>query len=1144
MAMIQLPRALCSTSTTVSASFSNPSTSSSSPLLQLPSFIPKLMSLSCSPSSSFGTSDKCRKSSLVRFKNFKLSSIISTNQAKIPQDFNLMRSCGDRFHCVLTLNSQLGLGYLSSFGVVNNFSNVSFYTLINGTFSKRFFSQVRTKTIRSSKLDNVGKQDGKSGGSTFGLQGAKCKNNATGFSISKDIDLEASSEVLVGGKKDIVSPGSFLSSSFISKSSETSKISKKKFRTKKSTEQNGDTMPKDDTKEGTSLATKSSKRKIGNAHCSKLNASKERPEEVVMDSSTKLLSNKESGNCIRKGKLVKAANNLQQKQKAQHVGQIKFQGQMSLKQLYPANGKSVVVVESATKAKVIQGYLGDMFEVIPSYGHVRDLAARSGSVRPDDEFSMVWEVPSAAWTHLTSIKVALSGAENLILASDPDREGEAIAWHIFEMLQQQGALRKNISVSRVVFHEITEPSIKKALLSPREIDANLVHAYLARRALDYLIGFNISPLLWRKLPGCQSAGRVQSAALGLICDREMEIDQCKPQEYWSIKVELNSVDNVGSFSAHLTNYESKKLNQLSISSHTEAKEIENKIISANLKVVSYKVSQIRKNPPMPYITATLQQDAANKLGFSSTYTMKLAQKLYEGVQLSDGKAAGLITYTRTDGLHISDEAAKDIHSLVTERYGPGFASVGAQKYFKKVKNAQEAHEAIRPTDISRLPSTLRGTLDENSLKLYSLIWCRTMACQMEPASIKQIQLDIGNADELIIFRSATSKVDFLGYQAVFKDMEAAEARYKENEGIDHSEIFATLDSLKSGDPLYLLAVELKQHHTQPPLRYSEGSLIKKMEELGIGRPSTYASTLKVLQDRNYVKVKNRTLHPEFRGRMVSAFLSHHFSEVTDYSFTADMETELDNVSAGLTEWKGLLGDYWTRFSSYCESTAKVHIHQVEKMLEKKFGDFLFASLLDNSKTCPSCIEGSLAFKVSRFGAGYFIGCDQHPKCKYIAKTLYCQDDDEEEKSQSNFIIEEPKLLGLDPTSQEKILLKTGPYGFYVQLGEDRKGFSPKRASLSHIKDVQSVKVEYALELLRYPVTLGSHPDDGQPVKLKLTKDGPVVHHKSSYVTVPKNVKLNEVDLEKALKYLKGKQVRHIGRPRKTKPRVEATVEVI
>ncbi|XP_049382513.1 uncharacterized protein LOC125846876 isoform X1 [Solanum stenotomum] len=820
-------------------------------------------------------------------------------------------------------------------------------------------------------------------------------------------------------------------------------------------------------------------------------------------------------------------------------------GQKKWPKLYPPTAKSVLVVESVTKARVIQGYLGDLFEVLPSYGHVRDLAARSGSVRPDDDFSMVWEVPSAAWTHLKSIKVALSGAQNLILASDPDREGEAISWHIIEMLQQQDALRDDINVTRVVFNEITESSIKASLQSPREIDANLVHAYLARRALDYLIGFNISPLLWRKLPGCQSAGRVQSAALSLICDREMEIDGFKPQEYWTVLVEFKknkNLDLANNFlSSHLTHFDTKKLSQFSVSSHTEAMEIEEKINSSNFEVLSSKITKKQRNPSPPYITSTLQQDAANKLDFSSTYTMKLAQKLYEGIQLSDGKSTGLITYIRTDGLHISDEATKDIQSYISERYGQNFASKNGRKYFKKVKNAQEAHEAIRPTDIRRLPSKLVGVLDDDALKLYKLIWSRTMACQMEPATIEQIQVDIGKPDQSIIFRSSSSKVQFPGYQAVYEDVETNSTRDNENGRDDRSEVFEALRNLTAGDPIYLGKVKLEQHQTQPPPRYSEGSLVKKLEELGIGRPSTYAATIKVLKDRNYVIAKGRTLYPEFRGRMVSAFLSHYFTEVTDYSFTADMETELDNVSAGLTEWKGLLRDYWTRFSKYCEHTGNVHIHQVEKMLEKTFGDFLFASLPNESRTCPSCLQGTLIFKVSRFGAGYFIGCDQHPKCKYIAKTLYGEEDEDITSEDTKRNVEPPKLLGVHPSSNEKILMKNGPYGYYVQLGEDKKGYVPKRASLSQVKDVSSVTLEDALELLRYPVTLGNHPDDGQPVVLKLAKFGFTIRHRRTIAPVPKNLKPKDITMEKALKLLLSKDVRRCGRP-KRQPQVEEAVE--
>ncbi|KAM3252036.1 DNA topoisomerase 1 isoform X1 [Capsicum annuum] len=819
-------------------------------------------------------------------------------------------------------------------------------------------------------------------------------------------------------------------------------------------------------------------------------------------------------------------------------------GQKNWPKLYPPTAKTVLVVESVTKAKVIQGYLGDMFEVLPSYGHVRDLAARSGSVRPDDDFSMVWEVPSAAWTHLKSIKVALNGAQNLVLASDPDREGEAISWHIIEMLQQQDALRDDINVARVVFNEITESSIKASLQSPRGIDANLVHAYLARRALDYLIGFNISPLLWRKLPGCQSAGRVQSAALSLICDREMEIDGFKPQEYWTVLVEFKSgnLDLANNLlSSHLTHFDSKKLSQFSVSSHTEAAEIEQKINASNFEVLSSKITKKQRNPAPPYITSTLQQDAANKLDFSSTHTMKLAQKLYEGIQLSDGKATGLITYIRTDGLHISDEATKDIQSYISERYGQNFASKNARKYFKKVKNAQEAHEAIRPTDIRRLPSKLVGVLDDDALKLYKLIWSRTMACQMEPTTTEQIQVDIGKPDQSIIFRSTSSKVQFPGYQAVYEDVETNSTRDNENGRDDRSEVFEALRNLTAGDPMYLGKVKLEQHHTHPPPRYSEGSLVKKLEELGIGRPSTYAATIKVLKDRNYVTAKGRTLYPEFRGRMVSAFLSHYFAEVTDYSFTADMETELDNVSAGLTEWKGLLRDYWTRFSKYCEHTGNVHIHQVEKMLEKTFGDFLFASLPDESRTCPSCLQGTLIFKVSRFGAGYFIGCDQHPKCKYIAKTLYGEEDEDITSEDTKRSVEPPKLLGVNPSSNEKVLLKNGPYGYYVQLGEDKKGHVPKRASLSQVKDVSSVTLEDALDLLRYPITLGNHPDDGQPVVLKLAKFGFTIRHRRTIAPVPKKLKPNDITMEKALKLLVSKDVKRCGRP-KRQPQVEEAVE--
>ncbi|KAL6909930.1 hypothetical protein ACP4OV_001589 [Aristida adscensionis] len=834
--------------------------------------------------------------------------------------------------------------------------------------------------------------------------------------------------------------------------------------------------------------------------------------------------------------------------------------------LYPPTAKSVVVVESVTKAKVIQNYLGDMYEVLPSYGHVRDLAGKSRSVRPDDDFSMVWEVPAAAWTHLKSIKVALKGtlglpfasssdlwvyllhclilnfrykvvtafeAQNLILASDPDREGEAIAWHIKEMLEQQDALGCNVTVARVVFHEITEDAIKKALVSPRYIDMNLVNAYLARRSLDYLIGFGISPLLWRKLPGCQSAGRVQSAALALVCDRETEIEMFKPQEYWTVQtdfktqyVEPSEGTCIPSRIKHLN---SKKLDQLSIRSQEEAQAIEKRIHSSQFEVIGVKRSNIHKNPPMPYITSSLQQDAANKLHFTAGYTMKVAQKLYEGISLSSEETTGLITYIRTDGFHVSDGAVEDIRSLVKERYGQEYASEDIRKYLKKVKNAQEAHEAIRPTSIRRLPSSLVGILDDDALKLYTLIWKRTMACQMEASRTEMIQVEIGTPEGDMIFHASASKRDFKGYQAVYEDTEASPSIDNSEGDALHDDNFEVLSKLEVKDLVSPVNVHLAQHFTKPPSRYSEGALIKKLEELGIGRPSTYASIMKVLQDRNYVTTKSRVLHPEFRGRMVSAFLLQHFSEVADLSFTANMETELDNVSSGSTEWKGLMKDYWERFSKYCADAGQLDVRKVERMLEEKFSSILFPDLDEDSRSCPSCAEGTLRFKVSRYGEGYFIGCDRHPKCKYIARTMSQEDEDEvTEETQRSFT---PRLLGVMPDSDEKVFLKQGPYGYYVQVGEDRKGLSPKRASLSEVKDVDSVTIEDAIEVLQYPKILGQHPDDQHPVIMTHSKAGFNVKHRTCLAPVPKNTDPKEITLERALKLLGGKNVKKFGRPK-------------
>eukprot|EP01018_Ginkgo_biloba_P017745 Gb_30151 [translate_table: standard] len=809
--------------------------------------------------------------------------------------------------------------------------------------------------------------------------------------------------------------------------------------------------------------------------------------------------------------------------------------EQQLKSLLCAGGKVVVVVESAAKAKTIQKYLGDMFVVLPSYGHVRDLAGRSGSVRPDEDFSMVWEVPSTAWTHLSNIKGALTGARSLVLASDPDREGEAIAWHVTEMLKQQGSLKKNMVVARVVFHEITKSAVQSAMEMPRDISMNLVNAYLARRALDYLIGFNISPILWKKLPGCQSAGRVQSAALSLICEREKEIEEFISHEYWSVEAEactteLCSSDRSSSFLATVSHVDGHKLEKFSINSHAAAEKVVQKVSSSKFKVLNLKRSSMRKNPPPPYITSTLQQDASNRLNFGATYTMKLAQKLYEGVKLSDNEVAGLITYMRTDGLRISEEAAESIRSLVTERYGKAYASDGIRKFHNKVKNAQEAHEAIRPTNICRLPSMLVNVLEEDALKLYTLIWCQAMACQMKQATVDQIAVSFGNEEQSVLLRSNGSAISFPGYLAVFKDGETQNARDDEVlQNIEDAK-FSDLSKLKVGDPIYMGKIEALQHFTEPLPRYSEGTLVKKLEELGIGRPSTYAPILKVLQAREYVTIRSRRIFPEFRGRMVSAFLSRFFPEITDYSFTAAMESQLDDVSAGLTEWKNVLKNFWSRFHKDRERVSKVEVHQVERMLEETFGYYLFATLPGKNRVCPSCKEGTLGFKVSRHGAGYFIGCDKYPKCSYIATTMFSEEDKENENEEEQNQHYQPKVLGIDPNSDQQVLLKSGPYGSYIQLGEDKKGFTPKRANVSQIKDVGTITLEDALQLLKYPITLGQHPEDKYPVELKRTKFGFAVRHRHFIASVPKNVDHQTVTLDMAIRFLKGKDAKKVGRP--------------
>ncbi|BBN03721.1 DNA topoisomerase I [Marchantia polymorpha subsp. ruderalis] len=802
--------------------------------------------------------------------------------------------------------------------------------------------------------------------------------------------------------------------------------------------------------------------------------------------------------------------------------------------------KSVVVVESPAKAKTIQKYLEGKYVVLPSFGHVRDLAAKAGSVRPDEDFKMVWEVPSSARQHLNAIKAAVKGANSLVLASDPDREGEAIAWHVLEMLKMEGSVKSDLKVRRVVFNEITKAAVLRAMESPRDISTTLVDAYLARRALDYLIGFDLSPVLWRKLPGSKSAGRVQSAALRLVSEREMEMEAFVAREYWSIDVDVTVADSASAvnkkgakFLAKTTHVDGEKLSQFSLVSEEMARNVAARVQSARFAVSSVKKSMVRRNPPAPYITSTLQQDASNKLGFGATRTMALSQQLYEGVKLDNDELTGLITYMRTDGVQMSSEAVQNIRSLVAKRYGDDFVPPQPRQFSSRVKNAQEAHEAIRPTDIYRLPSMLVHALEEDALRLYSLIWRRTVACQMEQAIFAQVVVDIKSDTEDLQMRASGSSLSYPGYLAAVKD-EAALTSVKEESGEEDEDLEVDegkLWSLEAGDLLNLIKVQPNQHFTEPPPRFSEGSLVKRLEELGIGRPSTYASTLRTLVLRNYVKIEKRRIFPEPRGRMVSSFLSHYFPKFADYEFTARLEEQLDEISAGRAEWKAILSDFWPEFHEGVIAVLKIPIEEVVDLLEEVFLKQFFSGSQD--RVCPSCGEGKMGLKLSRFGAGYFLGCNRYPKCMYRTNLLSADGVDSSD-DEENSLMEVPtpsRILGVDPASGLEVALKTGPFGRYLQVGSGSKKQKPKRTAVPKNMNVDEITLASAMELLKYPIELGTHPTLDTPILMCFGHYGHFIRCRGSFVSVPKEMAPEKLTLEEAVELLNSKHASKLGRKR-------------
>jgi DNA topoisomerase-1 len=764
---------------------------------------------------------------------------------------------------------------------------------------------------------------------------------------------------------------------------------------------------------------------------------------------------------------------------------------------------NVLVVESPGKVKTINKYLGSDYKVLASFGHVRDLSPKEGSVKPDEDFAMTWEVDARGQQRIKDIADALKTADKLILATDPDREGEAISWHVLEVLKQKKALG-HAHVERVVFNAVTKSAVMDAIAHPRQINEELVDAYLARRALDYLVGYTLSPVLWRKLPGAKSAGRVQSVALRLICERENEIEAFRAQEYWSVDADLRAPG--GAFSAHLTHFDGKKLEKLSLANEADATRAVDAINARSFKIGSVETKPAKRNPSPPFITSTLQQEAARKYGFNAKRTMQIAQHLYEGVDIG-GETVGLITYMRTDGVQMANEAIAEARSMIGAHYGAKYVPGAPRIYTSKAKNAQEAHEAVRPTSFSRRPEDVRG-LDADMAKLYELIWKRAVASQMESAELERTTIDVVSEDKQVTLRATGSVVLFDGFLTL----------YQEGKDDESDEDGAKLPKVAVGEATAVEKVTPAQHFTEPPPRYSESSLVRKLEELGIGRPSTYASILSTLRDRAYVRMDRNRFIPEEKGRLVTTFLASFFGRYVEYSFTADLEEKLDKVSAGELSWKQLLRDFWKDFSAAIGETKDLKITDVINELDAILGPHIFPANADGSdpRKCPSCEAGRLSLKLGRFGS--FVGCSNYPECRYtrqIGQTAAEAGDGQ------------PRVLGNDPETGEPISLRSGRFGPYVQLGEGEK---PKRSSIPKGTSLSEVDFEMALKLLSLPREVGKHPETGQPITANFGRFGPYVKHESTYASLDSEDEVFTVGINRAVTVLAEKKAKG-GKPR-------------
>ena len=785
----------------------------------------------------------------------------------------------------------------------------------------------------------------------------------------------------------------------------------------------------------------------------------------------------------------------------------------------------VVVVESPSKAKTISKYLDGHFTVLASFGHVRDLPPKDGSVRPEQDFAMDWEADERGNRQVTAIAKALKGAKTLYLATDPDREGEAISWHVRDMLAEQHAL-KGVQVHRVTFNEITRSAVRTAMAHPRELDQPLIEAYLARRALDYLVGFTLSPVLWRKLPGSRSAGRVQSVALRLICEREAEIEAFRNREYWTIEA-LFTTPGGAPFTARLTHLNGKKLDQFDLGNEVLAFAARAAVESGEFSVGTVERKRVRRNPPAPFTTSTIQQEASRKLGFGAQQTMRLAQQLYEGVEL-DGETTGLITYMRTDGVQMAQEAVLSIREHVKASFGADYIPAAPREYISRAKNAQEAHEAIRPTDVARTPDSVAAYLNPDQRRLYELVWKRAVASQMQSAELDQVSVDVVDAKGQTL-RATGSIVAFDGYLKLYREDTDEDADGKKAEEDDSR----MLPPMAERDPLRRGEVNAVQHFTQPPPRFSEASLVKKMEELGIGRPSTYASILTVLQDRNYVRLDKKRFLPEDRGRLVTAFLTSFFERYVDPGFTAGLEERLDDISGGTANWREVMRDFWEHFSKAIEDTKELKITDVINALDLDLGEHFFPARPDGSdpRACSACGTGRLGLKLGRYGS--FIGCSNYPTCQFTRRLAM---DNGEEGGDT--LKEGMRSLGHQPETGEEITVRRGPYGLYVQQGEnsDDKKVKPRRTSLPKGVEGDTITLEQAIGLLSLPREIGLHPETKEKIEAGIGRFGPYVRMGVVFGSLDRDDDVLAVGLNRAVDLLAKKlaSVRSLGEHPKDK----------